>query len=150
MLTKRHSKNYPTYKVDDLPEKCFVGCFIAGLKDDIRLDVQVKQPKALSKMISVAHLIEEWNQFQPKPGNQIRPAVPSYQSRPQQSTTMGLLRPSPSQWSPQATGILNGHDSRDTRLGRDMKRDYFSIMMKSTCRDIIVRERRCLWWLMYS
>jgi hypothetical protein len=45
--------------VDDLPEKCFVGCFIAGLKDDIRLDVQVKQPKALSKMISVAHLIEE-------------------------------------------------------------------------------------------
>jgi hypothetical protein len=59
MLTKRHLKNYPTYKVNDLPEKCLVGCFIIGLKDDIRLDVQVKEPKALSKMINVAHLIEE-------------------------------------------------------------------------------------------
>jgi hypothetical protein len=33
-----------SHKVDDLPEKNFVGCFIAGLKDDIRLDVHVKQP----------------------------------------------------------------------------------------------------------
>jgi hypothetical protein len=48
------------------------------LKDDIQLDVRVKQPKMLSETTSVAHLIEEWNQFQWKPGNQIRPITPSY------------------------------------------------------------------------
>jgi hypothetical protein len=34
-----------SHKVDDLPENFLVGCFIAGLKDEIRLDVRVKQPK---------------------------------------------------------------------------------------------------------
>jgi len=47
-------------------------------------------------MINVAHLIEEQNQFKQKPSNQIRLAVPSYQSRPQQSTMVGLFGPSPS------------------------------------------------------
>lgn len=50
--------------VEDLPEKFLVSCFIAGLKDEIRLDVHVKQPKTLSETISVAHHIEERNQFQ--------------------------------------------------------------------------------------
>lgn len=52
-----------SYKIDDLLEKILVGCFITGLKDNIWLDVRVKQPKTLSKTISVAHLIEEQNQF---------------------------------------------------------------------------------------
>jgi hypothetical protein len=44
--------------VDDLPKKFVVGYFIVGLKDEIRLDVRVKQQKTLSESISVAHLIE--------------------------------------------------------------------------------------------
>ena len=50
-----------SHKVDGLPENFLVGCFIAGLKDEIRLDVRVKQPRTLSESISVAHLIEERN-----------------------------------------------------------------------------------------
>ena len=48
-----------SHNVDDILEKNFVGCFIKGLKDDIQLDVRVKQPKMLSETTSVAHLIEE-------------------------------------------------------------------------------------------
>jgi hypothetical protein len=48
-----------SHNVDDILEKKFVGCFIKGLKDDIQLDVRVKQPKMLSETTSVAHLIEE-------------------------------------------------------------------------------------------
>jgi len=67
-----------SHKVDDILENFLVGYFIKGLKDDIQLDVRVKQPKMLSETTSIAHLIEEWNQFQRKPGNQIRPITPSY------------------------------------------------------------------------
>ena len=63
-----------SHKVNDLPKNFLVGCFIIGLKDEIRLDVRMKQPKTLSEPISVAHLIEERNQFQRKTSNQIRPA----------------------------------------------------------------------------
>ncbi|KAL5834386.1 hypothetical protein ACOSQ4_013883 [Xanthoceras sorbifolium] len=55
-----------SYKVDGLSKNFLVGSFIAGLKDDVRLDVRVKQPKTLSDTISVAHLIEERNQLQRK------------------------------------------------------------------------------------
>jgi hypothetical protein len=48
-----------SHKVDDILEKIFVGYFIKGLKDDIQLDVRVKQPKMLSETTSIAHLIEE-------------------------------------------------------------------------------------------
>jgi hypothetical protein len=48
-----------SHKVDDILENFLVGYFIKGLKDDIQLDVRVKQPKMLSETTSVAHLIEE-------------------------------------------------------------------------------------------
>ena len=85
-----------SHKVDDLLENFLVGCFIAGLKDEIRLDVCVKQLKTLSESISVAHLIEERNQFQQKTGNQIRPTAPSYHPRLQQNSMGGILGPFPS------------------------------------------------------
>ena len=55
-----------SHKVDHLLENFLVGNFIAGLKDEIRLDVCVKQPKNLSEAISVSHLIEERNLLQRK------------------------------------------------------------------------------------
>ncbi|KAL5736044.1 hypothetical protein ACOSQ2_030832 [Xanthoceras sorbifolium] len=43
-----------SHRVDELAEKFLVGCFIAGLKDDIRLDVKIKQPCSLTDAIGVA------------------------------------------------------------------------------------------------
>lgn len=47
-----------SHQVDNLPKQFLVGCFIAGLRDEIRLDVKVKQAKTLSDTIGVARLIE--------------------------------------------------------------------------------------------
>jgi hypothetical protein len=94
--------------VYDLPENFLVGCFIAVLKDEIRLDVHVKQPKTLSESISMAHLIEERNQFQKKTSNQFRPAALPFHPRPQQSSIVGLLGPSSSQRTSQTTDTFSG------------------------------------------
>jgi hypothetical protein len=55
--------------VDSLPEKFLIGCFIAGLRDDIRIDVKIKQPGTLADTIGVAQLIEKRNQLQKRPNN---------------------------------------------------------------------------------
>jgi hypothetical protein len=55
--------------VDSLPEKFLIGCFIAGLRDDIRIDVKIKQPGTLADTIGVARLIEKRNQLQKRPNN---------------------------------------------------------------------------------
>jgi hypothetical protein len=52
-----------SHRVDDLPEKFLIGCFIAGLRDDIRIDVKIKQPVTLADTIGVARLIEKRNQL---------------------------------------------------------------------------------------
>ena len=52
-----------SHRVDDLPEKFLIGCFIAGLRDDISIDVKIKQPVTLADTIGVARLIEEHNQL---------------------------------------------------------------------------------------
>jgi hypothetical protein len=93
-----------SHKVDGLPENFLIGSFIAGLKDDIRIDVRVKQPKTLSETISVAHLIEERNLLQRKPSSNFRSAMPNYNHRAQPTTTMGLLGPPPMQPATQPTG----------------------------------------------
>ncbi|KAL5753670.1 hypothetical protein ACOSP7_021890 [Xanthoceras sorbifolium] len=48
-----------SHRVDGLPKNFLIGCFVAGLKDEIRLDVKVKKPSTLSDTIGVARLIEE-------------------------------------------------------------------------------------------
>ncbi|KAL5812659.1 hypothetical protein ACOSQ3_027609 [Xanthoceras sorbifolium] len=47
-------------------ESFLVGCFIAELRDDIRLDVKIKQPRTLADAIGVARLVEERNNLQKK------------------------------------------------------------------------------------
>ncbi|KAL5771152.1 hypothetical protein ACOSP7_015306 [Xanthoceras sorbifolium] len=37
-----------SHQVDGLPKNFLIGCFIAGLRDDIRLDVKIKQPSTLA------------------------------------------------------------------------------------------------------
>ena len=55
-----------SHRVDGLPENYLIGCFIAGLRDDIRLDVKLKKPRTLADTIGAARLIEERNSLQKK------------------------------------------------------------------------------------
>ncbi|XP_012840500.1 PREDICTED: uncharacterized protein LOC105960834 [Erythranthe guttata] len=52
---------------DGLPENFLIGCFIAGLSDEIRLDVKIKQPNSLIDAIGVARLVEERNMLHQNP-----------------------------------------------------------------------------------
>ncbi|GFS44370.1 hypothetical protein Acr_00g0089930 [Actinidia rufa] len=40
--------------IDALPDNHLIGCFIAGLQDDIRLDVKLKKPRTLTEAIGVS------------------------------------------------------------------------------------------------
>ncbi|KAJ0855790.1 putative retrotransposon gag domain, aspartic peptidase domain superfamily [Helianthus annuus] len=46
-------------RVDGLMESFLVGCFIGGLKDEVRLEVKLKKPRLLSEVIGVARMVEE-------------------------------------------------------------------------------------------
>ncbi|GKG00396.1 transposon ty3-G gag-pol polyprotein, partial [Tanacetum coccineum] len=46
-------------QVDGLPESFLVGCFIGGLKEEIRLEVKLKNPRQLVDAIGVARVVEE-------------------------------------------------------------------------------------------
>lgn len=93
-----------SHRVDNLPKSHLVGSFIAGLKDDVRLDVHVKQPRTLSDAISVARLIEEGNNLQRRPSFPTHPASTTPPSRLQPNTTASILGPSPPQkTTPMAT-----------------------------------------------
>ena len=48
-----------SHRIDGLPETFLVGCFIAGLRDDVHLDVKIKQPQTLADAIEVARLVAE-------------------------------------------------------------------------------------------
>ncbi|KAL5787156.1 hypothetical protein ACOSP7_004105 [Xanthoceras sorbifolium] len=60
-----------SHRVDNLPENFLVG------------NVRVKQPKTLSETINVAHLIEERNLLQRRPGAPFRPAATSEEAIPE-------------------------------------------------------------------
>nr|GFC96529.1 transposon Ty3-G Gag-Pol polyprotein [Tanacetum cinerariifolium] len=48
-------------RVEGLPESFLVGCFIGGLKDEIRLEVKLKKPRWLVEAMGMARLVEEKN-----------------------------------------------------------------------------------------
>ncbi|GFS37962.1 hypothetical protein Acr_00g0054900 [Actinidia rufa] len=53
--------------IDVIPDSHLIGCFIASLTNDIRLDVKLKKPRTLIEAIGVARLIEESNNLQNRP-----------------------------------------------------------------------------------
>jgi hypothetical protein len=86
-----------SHRVDNLLEKFLIGCFIVGLRDDIRIDVKIKQPVTLADTIGVARLIEERNQLQKGPIQPLR-FQPAYATAKTSSNPMaGVLRPPPNQ-----------------------------------------------------
>lgn len=48
-----------SHRIDDLPESFLVGCFINGLKKEIRLEVKLKKSRHLVDAIGLARLVEE-------------------------------------------------------------------------------------------
>ena len=56
-----------SHQVDGLPEPFLIACFIVGLRDEIRLDVKIKQLKSVAEAIGVARLVEERNLLRHKP-----------------------------------------------------------------------------------
>ncbi|CAL5444953.1 unnamed protein product [Camellia sinensis] len=84
-----------SHRVDGLPENYLIGCFIAGLRDDIRLDVKLKQPRTLADTIGAARLIEERNALQKKGNSSFRPQVAAFTPRSFPNNTVGVLGPPP-------------------------------------------------------
>ncbi|KAL5785695.1 hypothetical protein ACOSQ2_008087 [Xanthoceras sorbifolium] len=70
-----------SHRVDELPEKFLIRCFVAGLKDDIKLDVKIKQPRSLTEVICVARLVEERNGLQKKGVTNFRGKITSQEVR---------------------------------------------------------------------
>ena len=84
-----------SYRVDDLLEIFLIGCFIAGLRDDIRIDVQIKQPRTLADALGVASLIEEPNQLQKIPNQQLCPHTTFLTKKASPNPIVGVLGPPP-------------------------------------------------------
>ncbi|KAH7519854.1 hypothetical protein FEM48_Zijuj08G0081400 [Ziziphus jujuba var. spinosa] len=80
-----------SHRMDGLPEHFLVGCFIVGLRDDIHLDVKIKNPHTLAETIGVARLVEERNLLQWKMSVSSRPATSAIRT----NSTAGVLCPPP-------------------------------------------------------
>lgn len=110
-----------SHRVDHLPETFLVGCFIAGLQDDIRLDVKIKQPTTLTDAIGVARLIEERNSLQKKTSSTSAFGSSNLPHFLQNSSTpsAGLLGPSPTQKKLTTTATpvqrISGQEARERR-----------------------------------
>jgi len=74
-----------------------IGCFIAGLRDEIRLDIKIKQPRTLANTIGVARLIEERNQLKKRGPLSIQsvpnPVPTSVIAKTSPNPTAGVLGP---------------------------------------------------------
>ena len=86
-----------SHRVDGLPEPFLKGCFIAGLREEIRLDVKIKQPRSLAEAIGVARLVEERNTLQRKGTSPYRSPINGAQPRSVSNNSPGLLGPPPAQ-----------------------------------------------------
>ncbi|GKC33354.1 transposon ty3-G gag-pol polyprotein [Tanacetum coccineum] len=82
-------------RVDGLPESFLVGCFIGGLKEEIRLEVKLKNPRQLVDAIGVARVVEEKLNLQRRVVSGTR--SPGFNTTPISSSSPGLLGPAPAQ-----------------------------------------------------
>ncbi|KAK9214598.1 hypothetical protein WN944_006591 [Citrus x changshan-huyou] len=84
-----------SHQVDGLPETFVIGCFIAGLQDEIGLDVKIKQPCTLADAIGVARLIEERNSLFRGTKHFSQPPPISVMQPPISNSSVGILDPPP-------------------------------------------------------
>ena len=83
--------------MDGLHKLFLKGCSIAGLWEEIRLDVKIKQPRSLAEAIGVARLVEERNTLQRKGINPYRSPINDTQPRSVSHNSPRLLGPPPAQ-----------------------------------------------------
>ena len=101
-----------SHKVDYLPENFLIGCFSAGLRDDVRLDVKIKQPRTLADAIGVARLIKEKNNLQKKNMGGLN----NKYNQPKTNFVTGLLGPPPSKdENPSPFKRLTSQEARERR-----------------------------------
>ncbi|KAL5857738.1 hypothetical protein ACOSQ3_005196 [Xanthoceras sorbifolium] len=98
-----------SHRVDDMPEPFLVGCFIAGLRDEIQLDVKIKQPRTLADAIGVARLVEKRNNLQKKTLHPSRANMFSNQFKSGPNSSAMVLGPPPT-FKPNS-GIHNNSSS---------------------------------------
>ncbi|KAL5705175.1 hypothetical protein ACHQM5_023513 [Ranunculus cassubicifolius] len=103
--------------IDGLPESYLIGCFVAGLKDEIRLDVKIKKPRSLSEAIGVSRLIEERNNLEDKSSVSSNPTITPTTPLSNNTTIDGLLGASPSHPNHNTMPFkkINGQEARDRR-----------------------------------
>ena len=107
-----------SHQVDGLPEGFLIGCFVAGLRDEIRIDVKIKHPHTLAEAIGVARLIEERNLLQRKTHLPIRSSSMNLPSRAPANSAAGVLGPPPSQrpnLSPTSFRRITTQEARERR-----------------------------------
>jgi hypothetical protein len=107
-----------SHKVDGLPEGFLIGCFVAGLRDDIRIDVKIKQPHTLADAIEVARLIEEHNLLHKKSSLPTHSSHIMLASIAPTNPTAGILRPPTSQQAnppPTSFRRITNQEARERR-----------------------------------
>ena len=130
-----------SHQVDRLPEPFLIGCFIVGLRDDIRLDVKIKQPRTLASAIGVARLIEEHNLLQKKTATPSRiPMTATLQKGPNPSA--GILGPNPTQWS---NNSLNPSSLPVRRITNQEARERREKGLCYYCDEKYFQGHRCKW-----
>ncbi|KAD3641342.1 hypothetical protein E3N88_30566 [Mikania micrantha] len=89
-----------SHRLDGLPEPFLVGCFIGGLKDEIRIEVRLKNPKSLTSAISLARLVEEKLYIAKRPGFSTSSLTAPTFRKATSTPSTGLLGPGPNQFMP--------------------------------------------------
>ena len=82
-----------SHQIDGLPETFLIGCLVAGLHDEIQLDVKIKQPCTLADAIGVSRLIEERNSLHPCTEHFSQPSLVSGMQQPIQIVLLGSWAP---------------------------------------------------------
>ncbi|KAL5555249.1 hypothetical protein UlMin_037485 [Ulmus minor] len=131
-----------SHRVDGLPENFLIGCFIAGLRDEIRIDVKIKQPRTLADTIGVARLIEERNQLQRKPTQQNRFLPASLTPKASPNPTASVLGPPPTQRMNQSS---NAQPATFRRITNQEARERREKGLCYYCDEKFVAGHRCEW-----
>ncbi|KAK8470062.1 hypothetical protein PHAVU_004G050550 [Phaseolus vulgaris] len=84
-----------SHRIDNLPESFLLGCFVGGLKEEIRLEVKLKKPRTMTDAMGLSRLVKEKLNLQRRVTLSTR--VTSFNSLSKGPHSAGILGPAPSQ-----------------------------------------------------
>jgi len=104
-----------SHRIDNLPESFLLGCFVGGLKEDIRLEMKLKKPRTMTDAMGLSRLVEEKLNLQRWVTSSTR--VTSFNSLPKGPHSAGVLGPAPSQRlvlpAPRPVRRLSGAEAKE-------------------------------------